>query len=549
MTNRAVIYSRFSTDLQNEKSIEHQEAVARAFAVRAGFSVVGAYSDAAMSGASILGRDGLLELLTDAKRGQFDVVIVEHLDRLSRDMEDMAGIHKRLTFAGISIVSIHEGKASTMDIGLRGLVGQLFREDNVHKTKRGMQGKVSEGLLASGKSYGYRMDAANKGLPIIVQEEADVVRRIFTDYVAGKSPQKIAVELNAEGLPSPRGNGWAGNTIYGWEKTGVGILRNQLYAGRIVWNRNRWIKDPDTGRRVSRTNPPEEWIVKEAPQYRIVDQAVFDAAQAICSGRVMTRQETGHAQRPKRLLSGLLKCGACGGGMSAYGAGRNKRPRIMCSNHRDGKHCPDPRTFYLDTVEKTVIEKMRSELTNPEMLVDYVTAYNQTRQELARGAARRRNMLEKKVTDLDGRIRRIMELLIAGVGDVSRLGEEMKAKQTEYEEAKAEFEREPAPLDAAALHPQTIKRYEMALTRLNDEIHACVDGGSPVMGELMRELVNSITLYPDAQKPETPGVSAGGLIAVIQGKLRILLDEPAPAHTVCGSLVAGARFELTTFRL
>jgi site-specific DNA recombinase len=125
---RAVIYARFSTDLQNERSIEDQVTLCRNYAAREDMNVVEVYEDRARSGGSIMGRDGLLRLLDQAREGSFDNVIVEALDRLSRDMEDLAGIHKRLSFLGIEIRAVHEGVVNTVLVGLRGLVGQLYRE-------------------------------------------------------------------------------------------------------------------------------------------------------------------------------------------------------------------------------------------------------------------------------------------------------------------------------------------------------------------------------------------------------------------------------------
>ncbi|MFD2843544.1 recombinase family protein [Paracoccus cavernae] len=163
MIRKAVGYSRYSTDLQNERSIEDQEALIRKYASINDLALDRLYSDAAQSGASILGRDSLLQLLADAKTGAFDVVIVEELDRLSRDMEDLAGIHKRLSFAGVEIMAVHEGVASTVTVGLRGLVGQLFREDNARKIRRGLSGRVSQGLSAGGRAFGYRPHQVKRG--------------------------------------------------------------------------------------------------------------------------------------------------------------------------------------------------------------------------------------------------------------------------------------------------------------------------------------------------------------------------------------------------
>src|SRR5207253_8325769 len=63
------------------------------------------------------------------------------------------------------------------------------------------------------------------------------------------------------------------------QERGIGILHNELYVGRLVWNRQRFLKDPDTGKRVARTNPRSEWITKDVPELRIVDDEVWQAVQ------------------------------------------------------------------------------------------------------------------------------------------------------------------------------------------------------------------------------------------------------------------------------
>ena len=120
MSNRAAVYARFSTDLQSERSAEDQITLCRAYADREGYQVVAAYEDKAKSGASMFGRYGLQQLLADASNQKFDVIIVEALDRLARDMEDLAGMHKRMSFLGIKIIAVHEGEANTVIVGLRG---------------------------------------------------------------------------------------------------------------------------------------------------------------------------------------------------------------------------------------------------------------------------------------------------------------------------------------------------------------------------------------------------------------------------------------------
>jgi site-specific DNA recombinase len=91
------------------------------------------YADKAISGASMHGRHDLQRMLQDAYAGKFKVIIVEALDRLSRDMEDMTGIHKRLTFVGCKIVEVHGGEASTAIVGMKAMFAQMFREENVQE--------------------------------------------------------------------------------------------------------------------------------------------------------------------------------------------------------------------------------------------------------------------------------------------------------------------------------------------------------------------------------------------------------------------------------
>lgn len=174
---RATIYARFSTDLQNERSIEDQLSLCRTYAEREGLTVIRTYEDRARSGGSIMGREGLLRMLDQAREESFDVVIVEALDRLSRDMEDLAGIHKRLSFLGIEIRAVHEGVVNTVLVGLRGLVGQLYREDNAHKVRRGLAGRVKQGLAGGGLTYGYAAVAGRSGERVILEAEAQVIRR------------------------------------------------------------------------------------------------------------------------------------------------------------------------------------------------------------------------------------------------------------------------------------------------------------------------------------------------------------------------------------
>jgi hypothetical protein len=116
--------------------------------------------------------------------------IVGTIRRRAVPFRNVAGISKRLKFLDIDLVGVHDGKASTVTVGLRGLVGQLFREDNAHKVRRGLAGRVAQGLSGGGQAYGYRPDPLNKGQMLIVDDEAESSVVSFANTLMAYRPVK-----------------------------------------------------------------------------------------------------------------------------------------------------------------------------------------------------------------------------------------------------------------------------------------------------------------------------------------------------------------------
>jgi DNA invertase Pin-like site-specific DNA recombinase len=154
---RAVIYARFSTDLQNERSIADQVRLCRDYAERQGHVVIGTYEDAAASGASILGRPAIQRLLADAERQMFDLVLSEAMSRIGRDEEDRAAIRKRMRFNGVMIATPTDGVVTPLVDGVRAVIDSAQLEDLKHHTRRGMRARVQEGRSAGGRCYGYEV--------------------------------------------------------------------------------------------------------------------------------------------------------------------------------------------------------------------------------------------------------------------------------------------------------------------------------------------------------------------------------------------------------
>jgi site-specific DNA recombinase len=209
---KVALYARYSSDNQRDASIEDQLRLCRVKAEREGWAIVDSYTDRAISGASLL-RPGVQELIADALKRRFDVIVTESLDRLSRDQEDIAGLYKRMRFAGVSIVTLSEGEVSELHIGLKGTMGALYLKDLADKTRRGLRGRVEKGRSGGGLCFGYDVvptaDPDDRGGRSINQAEAAVVQRIFP-RLSGRavvSQHRDGAEQRGCARPSRQGMG------------------------------------------------------------------------------------------------------------------------------------------------------------------------------------------------------------------------------------------------------------------------------------------------------------------------------------------------------
>ena len=207
---RVALYARYSTDMQNPLSIDDQFRQAERYAKQRGWHVVERFSDSRISGSAGLTRPDFVRLsqaLTSPSRN-FDIVLAESLDRISRDAEHLNGFAKLAKFARVEIHTVEQGKASTVSVGLASIFSSMFMEGLSHKVRRGIEGNVVRGLNGGGRIYGYRPGTDDRGAPVkgalaIDEVEAAIVRGIFRDYAAGVSPIQIASRLNEEGIASP----------------------------------------------------------------------------------------------------------------------------------------------------------------------------------------------------------------------------------------------------------------------------------------------------------------------------------------------------------
>ncbi len=479
--------------------------------------------------------------------GRFDVVLAEALDRFSRDQEDTAGLFKRLTFASVNIVTLAEGDITHLHVGLKGTMNALFLKDLADKTRRGLRGRVELGKSGGGLCYGYAVSRATSGGAAatgdreIVRADAEVIRRLFRDYAAGQSPKALAKRLNAERCPGPGGAPWNPSTIHGNPARGTGILNNELYIGRLVWNRLRYIKDPDTGKRVSRPNPPSEWVTTAVPELRIVDDELWNEVK---SRQAEMRRATSsgdprrfnRARRPKYLFSGLTKCAECGGGYVMYW-----RDRLACFSARSRGTCTNRLTISRQEVEERVLVALRDKLMRRDLFEDfcreYVRELNRLRMEHRAGISSARTELATVERD----IRKLVQAIKDGVAALSIKDEllSLEARQAELQS------RLNAPEMPELLHPRMADVYREKVGSLCSALENEESRTGAV--EAIRALIETILLEPDGDKLKITlkGDLAGMLSAAKDSKR----SPDSGDLLVQIKLVAGAGFEPATFGL
>jgi site-specific DNA recombinase len=214
----------------------------------------------------------------------------------------------------------------------------------------------------------------DRGLRSIDPERAAVVRRIFEAYAGGTSPRRIALQLNADGIAGPGGGIWYDASIRGRPKRHDGILRNDLYVGRIVWRRRVNSKDPTSGATVRRDAKPESFVYADAPSLRIIDDALWQRVQHRLAedaapetpGRLKPRHAFWDRRRPRPLLSQKVECGVCGRLFSAVG-----KDYLGCTAAKNGG-CRNTRTVRRVWLEAHVMELLRRQLMQPELLEKFL---------------------------------------------------------------------------------------------------------------------------------------------------------------------------------
>ena len=295
------------------------------------------------------------------------------------------------------------------------------------------------------------------------------------------------------------------------------------------------VKDPTTGKRVSRPNPPEKHKRSPAPHLRIVSNELWEAAR---NRRRIIVKPVMH--RVPRMLSGLLKCPSCGGGMGSVGLHRGE-PRVQCSTYRESGSCSNSRMVNRNKIELAVLDGLRDLMNDPKYWQTYLTAFNERFRELASGAVRDKGRLERRAGEIKRETDRLVDAIASGTVPADVVGPKLKALEAERQTIEQGLAAAREQNRTVAIHPASIKAYLRDVEAMRDALERRDDASlPPELIAPLRRLVHSVVVHAE------PGVR-GDLKVEIKGRLQELIGAPFLQRSMGGGpLVAGEGLEPPT---
>ncbi|GAV21563.1 recombinase family protein [Carboxydothermus pertinax] len=422
---RAVIYARFSSDNQREESITAQVRACSEYAKQKGYHIVKIYADEARS-ALTDDRPNFLRMISDAKLGLFDIVLIHKLDRFARNRYDSAIYKRELRRCGVRIESVLEQlddspESIILESVLEGLAEyysrNLAREVMKGMMENALQGKHNGGL----PPLGYDVDPETKKL-VVNESEARIVRLIFELYAQGKSYNDIISALNQYGFKTKKGKPFGKNSIFE-------ILRNKKYIGIYIFNRSAPKKEGKRNHHL--TKAPDEIIEIPGTIPTIIDEELFWRVQSIMDKR--KRNRASNKAKTVYLLSGLIYCGECGNAMigdsSSYLTKKSKEHKKLyyytCNyNGRTGQ-C-NSQKVRKELVEEFVLKQLRerffAEKAIPELAEKIYSSFTSQKKEMGKEV----KYIEKELKETGRKIANLVNALANGASTVNSIVEQLK---------------------------------------------------------------------------------------------------------------------------
>ncbi|MBF0329922.1 MAG: recombinase family protein [Nitrospirae bacterium] len=396
------VYARYSTNNQREASIEDQIRKCRELAATKGWVILDEhiYYDKAQSGTRTNMRHAFKEMMQTAMSNNcpFQRIIVDETSRIARNTKEALDIFSLLTYYGIHVYYVSQGIDTSHEtaeemITINGLIDSLYIRNLSKETYRGIEGQVLSGYNSGGKRYGYRSEPVYNGkvdiygnpeadgyILKINPDEVDTIIRIFKMFgEQGYSAKKIATILNEEikrtDAPTPpRGKYWCSSTILGSKKAFRGILNNEIYIGHYYWNRSFSKRNPENGKKKCIAKDSSKWIVVQKPELRIISDELWEKVKK--RQKQLQTENSGAYNKSKHsysvnLLTGLVKCGKCGGNIAIVSGG--KWAKYGCSNNwnKGAAVCDNNIKLNKKDFERSVISSLNLNFDKNEHL-DYL---------------------------------------------------------------------------------------------------------------------------------------------------------------------------------
>lgn len=332
MTVRVVLYARVSTEEQSEEghSIDAQIRLCRELCARKGWTIVGEYVDAGISGTTV-NRPEFQKMLRAARGSggarSFDIIVVHKLDRFSRSLVDTLVTLTELSRDGVSFCSASEDFDFTTPIGkvllaLLAAFAQYFIDNLKAETKKGKKERAFKGLYNGVVPFGYqRVPKDAGGIPVPHPQNASAYREIIRRCARGDSASDIAVWLNTNGY---RTTGNRGANLFTGDAV-LDIAKNRFHLGEVAY------------KHVWRAG-------KHAP---LVETEIWENAQRMIRQRATNRETTKRADRVYPLRK-LIYCAECGAGLRGQYTHKHRLYRDMAAVRR---HCRQPQTVRADKIE------------------------------------------------------------------------------------------------------------------------------------------------------------------------------------------------------
>jgi len=466
---RAALYRRFSSDVQNERSIERQTADLEKVAPRLDLKLDTRlyFEDRGTTATTLFERPGLTRhLLGAAERRLFDVILVEHTDRLARKQADMFWLAEQFKLLGIKIFT-PGGEVDPLRLTFESYQNEQFSILLAGRVRSGHNDAIRDGRIPHGLGYGYDNVKDKPGEKVINPEQAVIVVRIFRECASLKSARNIARDLTRDGILSPRGDSaWTFQTINQ-------ILQNQIYNGVYVRNRIRRVRNYNTGKRDARPASPDDLVTLDVPHLRIVDADLWDTVQRVRRDRstksFWKQGDRSTITRKLHPFAGLFRCSECGSKLIICGSGKRGDRSLVCSTAWWRQTCTHRKSYSLARLTKFAIDKMHAHLTDPDFVNERAKERAKELARLEHEANSERDTTQRELDRVELRIKKIIRLTEDDDSedvppDVIKRLKELRVEQRGLLQRITLLD---AKTTGAALHPSAIK----ALARDVDTLH------------------------------------------------------------------------------